>query len=361
MEIVKKLKGSEDENENFDFEEVNLYQEEKNTKKKRKILLPLLAVIGITAIGYFGFKQLQTNTTQKIQEDNIVTTINTNKTLTENNTPSQIISKKEKAIIKKEEVIVYTEVLALSHKETTSKTTIEKPIIKTISKPIIKEEKAKIIISQPVKIKQVLRKKIAKKQIVSIKKGDTLAVLAKRYYGNSLAFQSIITANRSIKDHKSKLKIGQKIIIPAHGKVQKPKIVSKKIKTVKKKILRARTIKVKRGDTLAVLAKRYYGNSLAFQGIIRANKSIKSHKTSLKLGQKILIPAKGSTKKVKTVPKKPKYKKRIVTVKKGYSLAYMAKKYYGSTSKIQKIVNANKSIKNKNSTLRIGQKVYLPR
>jgi len=61
------------------------------------------------------------------------------------------------------------------------------------------------------------------------------------------------------------------------------------------------------------------------------------------------------------VPKKPKYKKRIVTVKKGYSLAYMAKKYYGSTSKIQKIVNANKSIKNKNSTLRIGQKVYLPK
>jgi len=358
MEIVKKLKGSEDEDESFDFEEINLYQEEKEAKKKRKILLPLLGIISITAIGYFGFKQLQTDTTQKIQKDTIVTTINTPPII---NKPEKISTEPKKIVISDKEPFIKEVAIKKSPLITSVEPVIvkkEKPIIKTTPKPIIKEKKEKIVTSQAIKSKPVLTKKIPKRQIIKIKKGDSLAVLAKRYYGNSLAFQSIISANKSIKDHKSKLKIGQKIIIPAHGSTKKPKIVSKK---TKKKLLRARTITVKKGDTLALLAKRYYGNSLAFQGIIKANKSIKSHKTSLKVGQKIIIPAKGSTKKAKIVPKKPKYKKRIITVKKGYSLAYMAKKYYGSISKIEKIVNANKSIKNKNSTLRIGQKVYLPR
>jgi len=237
MEIVKKLKGSEDEDESFYFEEINLYQEEKETKKKRKILLPLLGIISITTIGYFGFKQLQTDTTQKIQEDNIVTTINTppiinkpekistepeKKIVIANKEPfikevaikkNPLITSVEPVIVKKEKPIVYTEVLALSHKEIAPKTTIEKPIIKTTPKPIIKEEKEKIVISQAIKSKPVLTKKIPKRQTIKIRKGDSLAVLAKRYYGNSLAFQGIIRANESIKDHKSKLKIGQKIII----------------------------------------------------------------------------------------------------------------------------------------------------
>ncbi|HHS93605.1 MAG TPA: LysM peptidoglycan-binding domain-containing protein, partial [Campylobacterales bacterium] len=190
-----------------------------------------------------------------------------------------------------------------------------------------------------------------KPRIVTVKKGDTLALIAKRYYGNAMEFKHIVRANPKIKSHKTPLKLGQKLLVPYVGKT----------KTVKKKAARKkpRIVTVKKGDTLALIAKRYYGNAMEFKHIVRANPKIKSHKTPLKLGQKLLVPYVGKT---KTVKKKAARKKpRIVTVKKGYSLAYISKKFYGNTNQVKRIIAANPKIKSQNTTLKIGQKIYLPR
>jgi nucleoid-associated protein YgaU len=364
MELVKRLEGSdcEEEHNNFHFEEQYLHEEENSYAKK--IFLSILGLITIGTIGYFGFKLFKEDKNQDLKVQSIAATKSSN-TIAKKiaiTVPTTVIKVEDPK--KKEPVAVYTEVLALEHKakEVVEKKPIEKKeIITSISLPIknIIPKKEKIKIPKvTLSTNPIIEKKKAKN--IRIKKGDTLTILAKRYYGNPLAFQGIINANQSIKSPKTKLKLGQKVFIPIHGKVQTKKIVTKKIKKVQKVVKRTKTIKIKKGDTLAILAKRHYGNSMDFQQIIRANRSIKSHKSSLKIGQKIIIPylSKRHTKKS---TKKVKQKTRFVRVKKGYSLAYMAKKFYGSTSKVQKIINANRNIKNKNSTLRIGQKVYLPK
>jgi nucleoid-associated protein YgaU len=391
MELVKRLEGSdcEEEHNNFHFEEQYLHEEENSYAKK--IFLSILGLITIGTIGYFGFKLFKEDKNQDLKVQSIAATKSSNTIAKKEIKKEEIISPKKVAVTvptkpiiqktlptpttvvrveapkKKEPVAVYTEVLALEHKakEVVEKKPIEKKeIITSISLPIknIIPKKENIKVPKLTKVtlstNPIIEKKKAKN--IRIKKGDTLTILAKRHYGNPLAFQGIINANRSIKSPKTKLKLGQKVFIPIHGKVQTKKIVTKKIKKVQEVVKRTKTIKIKKGDTLAILAKRHYGNSMDFKQIINANKNIKSHKSSLKIGQKIIIPylSKRHTKKS---TKKVKQKTRFVRVKKGYSLAYMAKKFYGSTSKVQKIINANRNIKNKNSTLRIGQKVYLPK
>lgn len=49
--------------------------------------------------------------------------------------------------------------------------------------------------------------------VITIKKGDTLASLSKKYFGNEMFFNRILALNKGLKE-KSVLKIGQKINIP---------------------------------------------------------------------------------------------------------------------------------------------------
>ena len=415
MELVKRLEGSahEEESNQFHFEEQYLHEEENNYIKK--FFIGILGLTAIGAIGYFSMNPSKENPNQDLkkepiamtQSDNIIpskeikkeestspkkvlTTAPKSPTTQESiPTPIVIAKTKVEAPKKKEPVAVYTEILALEHKaETIEKKVVEKKVVEKkellssissqISDIIKKEEKKKIskvktvaLVATPTvkqkEIKKATPKKVTPKYTkvvkkpttIRIRKGDTLAILAKRYYGNPLAFQGIINANRSIKSYKSNLKLGQKVFIPLHGSTIKKKVVIKKVKPIKKTkiVKRTKTIKVKKGDTLALLAKRHYGDAMKFQQIIRANRSIKSEKSSLKLGQTVIIPY-SSKKRTKKVQKK---KRRYITVKKGYSLAYISKKFYGTTKEVRKIVRANYSIKNSKSTLRIGQKVYVPR
>lgn len=126
-----------------------------------------------------------------------------------------------------------------------------------------------------------------------------------------------------------------------------PKEIEKKeiIKKVKPRI----TI-VKEGDTLASIAEKFYGNPMDFKRIIRANPSIKNQHTNLHLGDKIIVPKMENSK-----------KRRMVIIRKGYTLASLSEKFYGNINQVQKIVDANYNIKNKDSILHLGQKVYLPK
>ncbi len=58
----------------------------------------------------------------------------------------------------------------------------------------------------------------------------------------------------------------------------------------KDKGFKGRVVVVKKGDTLSSLAKKYYGNSMAFHQIIESNKEIKKESPVVYVGQKINIP-----------------------------------------------------------------------
>lgn len=321
MEIVKRLEGSESEEYDVNFEEEKFeeetLEEEKKEKKKKSIVPLFISLVLISIVGYFGFKSFNSQSATNINELNI-----SSSTITKEKPQkvSEPVVKKSKAT--KEKVAVYTEELAQSIKPVVvQKTPTPKP------KPTPKIETQKIIVAKDVPNNKItiyteeLAKAIEPKKITPKK-----PVVKKPVVKKTVAKKPVI------KKHKPK------------------KVVIKKKRKAKKTKLKQRIITVKKGDTLALMAQKYYGNPMEFKRIVRANRKLKSHKTNLKLGEKIIVPY---------LPKNKR--RRFVIVKKGYSLAYISKKFYGTTKKVQQIVNANRNIKNKKSTLKIGQKVYVPR
>jgi nucleoid-associated protein YgaU len=54
----------------------------------------------------------------------------------------------------------------------------------------------------------------SEKRIVTIKQGDTLGSISKRFYGSHMKFQKIIDGNHNLTNDFSTLSIGQKINVP---------------------------------------------------------------------------------------------------------------------------------------------------
>jgi nucleoid-associated protein YgaU len=291
-DIIKSHKQEYNDNFNYDYD-----YEEKNDKN---IIIPIVSVIIVGILGYFGFNYLQSDNKKDIEQSNITKEIVDTQTIKEDKE-----DKKEIAIKVTPTPIVKIDKpnIKLKEPEVTPPLIVEKPkeIVKVKSKPHIikkveekntkiktksqkskspKVKKLKVKKSKVKKIKKVEKPKKPQYRVITIKKGDTLASISKRFYGNSMEFKRIIRANRDIKRASTRLRVGQKIIIP----IVKPKKVDKKI--TKKR----RVITVKKGDTLAIIAKRFYGDSSKFKKIINANYKIKNERSRLHIGQKIYVP-----------------------------------------------------------------------
>ena len=289
--IVKSHEQKEDDNFNY-------HDEDNNSKK---IIIPIVSVIVVGIVGYFGFNYLQGDKKKDIEQSNITKEIVDTQTVKEEvKISNEVEDKKEIATkvrptpivkinepdIKPKEIIA--SVIEEKEPQVTPPPVVEKvkEIVKVETKPqIIEKVKGKnteiVIASKKVeKIQKVEKPKKPQYRVVTVKKGDTLASISKRFYGNSMEFKRIIRANKDIKRASTRLRLGQKIIIP----MVKPKKVDKKI--TKKR----RVITVKKGDTLAIIAKRFYGDSSKFKKIINANYKIKNERSRLHIGQKIYVP-----------------------------------------------------------------------
>jgi len=108
-------------------------------------------------------------------------------------------------------------------------------------------------------------------KIIKVREGDTLASIAERYYGNPMYYRPIARANHIWKS--TRLRVGQKLIIPQ---------LDEKI--------RKRLYRIRRGDTLRKISKRFYGTANKVQKIVDANYKIKSAKSKLNVGDIIYIP-----------------------------------------------------------------------
>jgi len=307
-------------NNNIDIDNnINSFDYYDDDKEERSIF-PLIFIMILGIAGYFGYNYLQSdNTTKEITntqtaKKDITPTVNKETETEQQEIIKSAIKEKEKSQITPTHIVEKVE----SKKEKVEPKVVATPVAKEVSKvENIEAMKAKVIkaLIQKSKHKDIIKKveepNNHQYKIVTVKKGDTLASISKRFYGNSMKFKRIIRANRNISRH---LHIGQKIVVPIESKednknIIKPKIVKKKIvkkkitkkkitkkkitkkKITKKKIAKKKIIiRVKKGDTLESISKRFYGSSLKYQKIINANHKIRNKHTRLHIGQKIYIP-----------------------------------------------------------------------
>jgi len=303
------VKSPEPDNDNFNYDE-----DEKN------IIKPIVSVIVVGIIGYFGFNYLQQDTKKDITQPNITKEITDTQTV------------KEDVNIKNEEKEIIESVI----KEKKEPQITPTPIVKKI----VKEEKVQEKIVKKEKVEEKVEK--VKEKVTAIEKTEPKVI------STPTPVTKEVSKIENIDEMKAK-------VIKTLVQKSKHKEIRKKVEKHKK--TKKPVVTVKKGDTLASISKRFYGNPMEFKRIIRANRDIKRASTRLRLGQKIIVPIIQS----KSKKKKVVTKRRMVTVRKGDTLAIIAKRFYGDSSKYKKIVNANYKIKNEHTPLHIGQKIYVPR
>ncbi len=267
------------------------YHEHYEEKERSSKLLPIL--IGIAtmgAVGYFGFNSLnQSNVAQSQCPDTNI---------------SKVEPKREIEQSKPKEPTPYVEELAVKK----DSDDIEKSVIALLSAQKIEAQKEK-------KLEEQKAKEEATK--------------------------------RRLEEEKAKEESISKIEV-----VEKQNIVnsSKKI-AIKYEPIKPIVYTVRRKDTLVDIGKRFYGGDpLGYKRIIRGNYKLRRKHGHIHAGQKIVIPRKDGKK-----------RRRYILIKKGDTLASISKEIYGTKDKILTIVRANRRIRSKRSTLRVGQKVYIPR
>ncbi|HHT9125451.1 MAG TPA: LysM peptidoglycan-binding domain-containing protein [Candidatus Brocadiia bacterium] len=137
--------------------------------------------------------------------------------------------------------------------------------------------------------------------VYKVKANDTLAKLAKQYYGDEAKWTLIYNANAGKIPHRNALYVGQEIVIPqvsapASGHpAEKPTAVERLPSPliqapVTPKETSNRTHTVQKGDTLFKLARQYYNNEAEWKKIYDANKNTIPNPNALSQGVVLIIP-----------------------------------------------------------------------
>jgi nucleoid-associated protein YgaU len=167
-------------------------------------------------------------------------------------------------------------------------------------------------ISQPPQI-NIPRPRPALSRFYVVKSGDTLASIAKKFYGPELGnkhinVERIHKANIKYLESPDKLYVGQKLVIPAltddpleqpAKAVEKPSIFEK-VKSIgsnhlfgkKQKKTNFSYYTVKSGDSLWSIAQKKLGNGARYPEIAKLNASILSDEDSVTEGLKLKLPSK---------------------------------------------------------------------
>ena len=313
-------------------------------EKKPKTILPIFA--GLTTlgiIGYFGLNYLQTDTQTETKNTVVAGIADTNSSAVKG-TKEELISyyvnkalevkrNKPQAVEETTEPIKKVIETAPIEKQEVVEKEREKIAEEIKELPVVVEKEKEEKVTEEIKEAPIVIEKEKEKKITEEVK--EVPVVIKK--------EKVVIAEKQEETKEQKVeKIEEKPVVKTVKKDKKIKIFYEKIKP--------RVVTVKSGDTLASIAERFYGNSMDFKRIIRANSSIRSSRSSLHLDQKVIIPRKDGKK-----------RRRFVTVEKGDTLASISKAIYGDTDRISTIVRANYKIKSKRSLLRLGQKVYIPR
>jgi len=334
LEIVKRIPSPDESPEKVHEDEIifeeHLVYEQEHQKSNRKLILGIFGVAVTGIIGFYGSKLLSKNDNDivNLSSTPLNTPIANEKSepietkLAEKHRSHSEISQTEDS---QEKIAIsntphYTEALALPTQKQNEPTT---PTESNKNIP---------------KINMVEKRDI--QEVASIKKTEPILVSKTPLNIIEIVHERPMTLEEfNAKESATKAKE-----LP----IAEPVIVED-IPTVFYEKIKPRHYTVRKHDSLATIAKRFYGDPFDYKRIVRANRRIRSSKTALHLGEKLLIPRKDG-----------KQSRRYIIVEHGDTLARLAKRFYGDSNKINKIIHANYKIKNSHSMLHIGQKVYLP-
>ena len=127
--------------------------------------------------------------------------------------------------------------------------------------------------------------------VYTVEAGDTLTAIAGVWFKDTNKWKEIVAVNPGLSA--SNLKVGQKINLPAKSGSASTK-VSSATKSSASTVTAGNQHVVTAGETLASISDKAYGNRTNWKKIYEANKSvIGSNPSTLKVGMKLTIPAKG--------------------------------------------------------------------
>lgn len=123
--------------------------------------------------------------------------------------------------------------------------------------------------------------------------GDSLAKIAKQFYGDESKYKVIAEANKIVAPYA--LKPGQELVIPeiaGHAAPKTPGATTSPTTrtTATPAAGHGKTHKVVAGETLSKISKQYYGNEGKWKTIYEANKAKMKSPDDLKVGMELEIP-----------------------------------------------------------------------
>lgn len=126
----------------------------------------------------------------------------------------------------------------------------------------------------------------------TVAKGDSLTKISRRFYGDASMAKAIFAANRKMLKTPNLIKAGQKIFLPAKGaSVHTTSHTSPMTGTTPTTPhTLPTTYKVKKGDSLFLIAKRIYGSGSKWTKIYNANKAKLKNPDRVREGMVLQIP-----------------------------------------------------------------------
>jgi LysM repeat protein len=143
----------------------------------------------------------------------------------------------------------------------------------------------------PTKKVATAKAKTSSYTVYTVEAGDTLTAIAGTWFKDTSKWKEIVAVNPGLSA--SNLKVGQKINLPAKSGSSSTKVASA-TKSSAPTLTAENQHVVTAGETLASISDKAYGNRTNWKKIYEANKSvIGSNPSTLKVGMKLTIPAKG--------------------------------------------------------------------
>ena len=143
----------------------------------------------------------------------------------------------------------------------------------------------------PTKKVATAKAKTSSYTVYTVEAGDTLTAIAGTWFKDTSKWKEIVAVNPGLSA--SNLKVGQKINLPAKSGSSSTKVASA-TKSSAPTVTAENQHVVTAGETLASISDKAYGNRTNWKKIYEANKSvIGSNPSTLKVGMKLTIPAKG--------------------------------------------------------------------
>jgi nucleoid-associated protein YgaU len=322
------------------------YDVEDNSSAKRKLIgVATLALLGFA--GYLGYSQLNSNNSSKLDANNSNQNVISNQNQTKQQSSdvrNQIETIVSTAMKKKEQekdnIAQEVNVIDVSKMVEKSKCIDDKSM--EDNRPIVTENSKKTIEKVEV-VESIDKNRTSDNKKEKLDNTNSIVDKVKEEISTK-NIEKVEEKKEDVKQDEETNRTVEKVEVVEKSKEVKKEHISKKVRKKPNFIV----IRVREGDTLASLSEKYYGNPMYYKRILRANKGLREN--HLVVGERIIIPELDR-----------RVRERLYRIRKGDTLYKISKRFYGTTKKVQKIIEANYKIKSESSRLNVGDLIYIPR